>query len=156
MTAAATDPWDIVAYEVRMFRATYAIMLDPVAIKALSKVFANAVEESAVLHTRILCDVFLSNSGGRDDIQLTKLFSNWRHGRYDKLRQRIAELRTKYGNANIEATPCWIFNKMLAHPTTHRGVSYDYTSTLRDIEPTIKAIIVEIETLRGTSFTWTW
>ena len=62
MTAAATDPWKIVAYEVRMFRATYEIMLNPVAIATLSNVFANAVEESAVLHTRILCDVFLSNT----------------------------------------------------------------------------------------------
>jgi hypothetical protein len=100
--------------------------------------------------------VFLSNSGGRDDIQLTKLFSNWRHKRYDNLKQKISELRTKYGNANIGDTPCWIFNKMLAHPTTYRGVSYDYTSILRDIEPNIKAVIAEIESLRGAAFTWIW
>jgi hypothetical protein len=60
-----------------MFNATYEIVLNPAALDRLPKVLANAVEESAVLHTRILCDIFLSKAVAFDDIQLFRLFPDW-------------------------------------------------------------------------------
>lgn len=152
-----TDPWKIIAYEVRMFRATYQIVLDQAALDALPKVLANSVEESAVLHTRILCDVLLSNAFGADDIQLSRLLPGWRHNaKYLPIKAKIAKLRDRYGTASAHGSDCWIFNKMMAHPTKQRGVSYDYTAILGALRPVIEAIIGEIESLRGTQFTWSW
>jgi hypothetical protein len=158
MTGAATEPWEIIAYEVRMFKATYEIMLNPTAFAQLQKkVLENAVEESAILHTRILCEVFLDRGFELDDIHLSKLFLNWKiDGKYRRIRQIQRDLRRQYGSGTREGTPCWIFNKMMAHPTTRRGISYDYIPVLRNLAPYLLAIIKEIEALRGMQFTWSW
>jgi hypothetical protein len=68
----------------------------------------------------------------------------------------LRDLRRQYGSGVTEGTPRWIFNKMMAHPTTHSGISYDYIPILRDLAPFIRGIIVEIESLRGAPFTWSW
>lgn len=153
----ACDPWKIIAYEVRMFRATYEIALNATRFGKLPKVYANAIEESAVLHTRILCDVFLSRRSGDDDIILRSLLAD-RYTDYmaNRLRRLIRDLGVKYGSAASPNSYCWIFNKMMAHPTAHRGVSYDYTEILCDLQPLIEDIIAEIESLRAVPFTWTW
>jgi hypothetical protein len=149
--------WDVVAYEVRMFSATYEIMLKPGGLDPLAKVFANAIEESAVLHTRILCDVFLSKAIGPDDIQLARLFPDWdTNAKYHKVKAAIRELRKQYGSAQRHGSYCWVFNKMMAHPTSHRGKSHDYTAILRSLGPLIQKVITEIESLRGAPFTWSW
>lgn len=149
--------WDVVAYEVRMFSATYEIMLKPGALDQLAKVLANAVEESAVLHTRILCDVFLSKVIGPDDIQLSRLFPDWdTNAKYNKVKAAIDDLNKRYGSAKKQGSYCWIFNKMMAHPTSHRGKSYDYTAILRGLRPDIQKVITEIESLRAAPFTWSW
>jgi hypothetical protein len=157
MTRATSHLWDIIAYEVRMFSATYEIVLNPSALDELTKVLANAVEESAVLHTRILCDVFLSKAIGPDDIQLSRLFSDWHtDAKYNKVKEIIDDLSKRYGSAKKQGSYCWIFNKMMAHPTAHRGKSFDYTAILRGLGPVIQKIIAEIESLRGAPFTWVW
>jgi hypothetical protein len=157
MDSGANHSWDIVAYEIRMFRATYEIVLDPDTLKGLRKVWANAVEESAVLHTRILCEVFLSRGIDQDDIQVSRLFPAWNTDiRYHSIKRSIDRLRKKYGSAQKSGSPCWIFNKMMAHPTARRGKSYDYTTILADLEPILQEVIAGIERLRGTPFTWTW
>jgi len=153
----ACDPWKVVAYEVRMFRATYEIVLNATRLEKLPKVFANSVEESAVLHTRILCDLFLSRHSGDDDIILRNLLPNlYSDYMCNRLRRLIRGLGIKYGSASSPNSYCWVFNKMMAHPTAHRGASYDYTAILRDLQPLIEDIIAEIESLRAAPFTWTW
>jgi hypothetical protein len=157
MAQASSPSWDVVAYEIRMFYATYEIALDPIAFGKLSKVYANAIEESAVLHTRILCDVFLSRGLGDDDIKLSRLFPDWySHNRYGRIKGRINALRRLYGSAQQEGSDCWVFNKMMAHPTAHRGKSYDYTEILQRLQPAIEDVIAEIERLRALPFTWSW
>jgi hypothetical protein len=159
MAGASSDPsWEVIAYEVRMFRASYEIVLDPAALAQLQKkVFINAIEESAVLHTRILCEVFLDRGSEPDDIALSRLFSDWYTDyRYRGIKRMLRELRNLYGTGSRRGSPCWVFNKMMAHPTTHRGISYDYIPILRDLDPVILKIIAEIEALRGVRFTWSW
>ena len=157
MSRAARHAWVVIAYEIRMFNATYEIVLNAAALDRLPKVLANAVEESAVLHTRILCDVFLSKSRGGDDIQLSHLFLDWnRNVKYDKIKEIIHDLRRLYGQAQKPGSHCWVFNKMMAHPTAHRSNSYDYTAILRSLCPVIQEIVAEIESLRGVPFTWAW
>lgn len=158
MPPPASHSWDvIIAYEIRMFRATYETLLDSAALSRLEKVLQNAVEESAVLHTRILCDVFLSRSSEPDDIILSKLFPGLRtNARYARLKGMVDDLRRRYGAGNTANSHCWVFNKMMAHPTTHRSDSYDYTVILRGLQPIIQGIIAEIESLRGVAFQWKW
>jgi hypothetical protein len=157
MTHAASGPWEIIAYEVRMFHATYEIVLSSAALAQLPRVLANAVEESAVLHTRILCEIFLPKAKSRcDDIQLSRLFPDWdKDTKYDRIKGIIEDLEGRYGTGKKRGH-CWNFNKMMAHSTIHRGNHYDYTPALRDLRPVIQKIIDEIGCLRGTPFTWIW
>jgi hypothetical protein len=152
-----SDPWLIVSYEVRMLAATCEIVLDGNALGQHRKVIANALEESAVLHTRILCEVFLSRGLEPDDIALGNLFPDYRSdAKYAMLTQLVDALRVKYGNAVRQGTPCWVFNKMMAHPTSRRGISYDYTEILRKLVPSLWRVIREVERLKGSEFTWSW
>ena len=59
-----TDPWDIVGYEVGMFRGTLTVLSQHLHLLT-TRVLRNAVVESAVLHTRILCDVLFLNDSPR-------------------------------------------------------------------------------------------
>ena len=157
MAQSLNHSWDVIAYEVRMFHATYGVILNSNKIKNLSNVIANAIEESAVLHTRILCDVFLNKGMDPDDIQLSTLFPIWyTNTKYQRIKRLASALRKAYGSAQKLGSPCWVFNKMMAHPTAHRGKSYDYTTILENLEPMIQNIISEIEHLRGDRFTWSW
>jgi len=152
-----SDPWTILAYEVRMLSATCEIVLNGDALSQFNKVTANALEESAVLHTRILCEVFLSRGKEADDIVLQTLFPDCKTGsRYGKLNRAVTALRSQYGSALSPGTPCWVFNKMMAHPTSRRGYSFDYTDILRKLQPSIWRIIREVESLRGSDFSWSW
>jgi len=149
--------WTVIAYEVRMLSATCEIVLKPQLLAAQPKVIANALEESAVLHTRILCEVFLSRGKEPDDIVLTTFFPDLKvNPRYEKLRKLTRELQQCYGKALAEGSPCWIFNKMMAHPTTRRGHTYDYTQVLRKLLPPVWLVIREVEHLRGVDFGWSW
>src|SRR5262245_44514048 len=122
----ATDPWEVIGYEVKMFNATYGRLLNSPGFARLPYVLKNAIEESAVLHTRILCDVFLCRTNKRDDIQLSKLFVGWpTDTRYYALKALITKLDQQYGTRSKPGSPCWVFNKMLAHPTFHRDTEYD-------------------------------
>src|SRR5690349_7580886 len=117
-TTSTPHPWSVVEYEVKMYFATHEILFNPEAFGTLSRVLKNAVEESAVLHTRILAGVFLSKGSQKDDLRLANLFPNWAtDSRYASLKQAVNDLSHLYGKSDLENTPCWIFNKMLAHPT---------------------------------------
>ena len=107
----------------------------------------------AVLHTRILCDIFLSKSIGADDIQLSTLLPDYdTDAKYIKLKKLTDNLRASYGNAGTHGSPRWVFNKMLAHPTIQRGDCYDYESILLDLQLHIHPVIREIESLMGAPF----
>ena len=74
--------------------------------------------ESAVLHARILCDILLSRTNADDDIRLTELHLP---GDVDPVSDKVDkklldQLAADYGNRRLSGTPCWEFNKMLAHP----------------------------------------
>ena len=74
---AVGDPWETIEYEVKMFYATYKKFFSQRAHDSLPYELKNALEESAVLHTRILCDVFLSRGRYNDDINLEHLLRGW-------------------------------------------------------------------------------
>jgi hypothetical protein len=147
-----TDPWEIVGYEAGQFRGTGAELSHPVRLS--TQVLRNAVVESAVLHARILCDILLSRTNADDDIRLTELHLP---GDVDPVSDKVDkklldQLAADYGNRRTPGTPCWEFNKMLAHPTTERSTSYDYSKALSTLGPTIDKSLSEIEKLRNVSF----
>ena len=147
------DPWEIVGYEAGQLRGALETLSTQQHL-LVTQVLRNAVVESSVIHTRILCDILLSRTSAKDDIRLTDLFVPGITGPIaDKIdKNMIAQLAKDYGSGSASGTPCWQFNKMLAHPTTERGLSYDYAKALRTLGPTIEKILDEIETLRKVRF----
>ena len=109
---------------------------------ALESVLQNAVVESLVLHTRILTDILLSKKGGTDDIVLSDLLPGFSS-------PVLAKLADTYGKRDIEKSPCWQFNKMLAHPTKHRSSSHEYLPALRAVWAHIALLIEEIAKMRS-------
>jgi hypothetical protein len=143
----------MIKYEIKMFYATYKTFFTRSTYGRLPYVLKNALEESAVLHTRILCDIFLSRSKQTDDITLGRLLSGWPNDtRYGKMKAMHDKLQVRYGKANDPASPCWDFNKRLAHPTSHRGPEYDYRKSLDVLYPLIDDMIRELECLTGKHF----
>jgi hypothetical protein len=133
----ATDPWDIVVYEAEMFFGLCRVMSGPPSRDG-DEVVANAIVESACLHARIMADILLSKSSGRgDDIKLDGLVPGFRSSSIDKL-------RSVYGDAKTPGMPCWVLNKMIAHPTLKRSTSYDYTGVIRALHPCIKSVWNEV------------
>jgi hypothetical protein len=155
MITVGEDQWQMIEYEIKMFYATYKKLFTLSAYDRLPYVLKNALEESAVLHTRILCDVFLNRRSRRweDDILLGDLLPGWpNRAEYGKMKSMQDKLKVEYEKSNDSASPCWQFNKMLAHPTSHRGREYDYRDILATLHPLIHDIIRELESLTGRLF----
>ena len=150
----AGDKWQMIEYEIKMFYATYKKFSTRAPYDRLPYVLKNALEESTVLHTRILCEVFLSRSKRRDDIRLGDFLPDWPNDpRYGKMKATCDDLTAEYcGKSNHLESPCWNFNKRLAHPTSHRSREYDYRKNLDALYPLIHDMIRELESLTGRHF----
>ena len=137
------DRWVVYDYEVGMWRDMCNLLCvnNPI-FGNLCLSIKNAVVESAVLHTRILVDILLSRGKNLDDINLSNLVPSLQSTNVEKL-------RNAYGDGKQESTPCWEFNKMLAHATSHRSRSYDYSGALNSLRPLIDALVAEIATRRN-------
>lgn len=134
-----TDPWEIFRYEVKMLTGLKQQM-NSEGFNSDGNLVSNATVESACVHTRILVDILLSKDSGKgDDIKLNQLVPGSQH--YSS----VARLRAAYGDNNTDQSPCWILNKMIAHPTLKRRASYDYTSILSRLFPLIDEVLLEIE-----------
>jgi hypothetical protein len=141
-TTAPSDPWDVFDYEADMFHAMCDVLRDSNNDSAeLSQQVHNAVVESAILHLRQLADILLSRGTRPDDISLTTLIPDWQPAGLDELRQL-------YGTQSTPACPCWTINKMLAHPTTLRTASYDYSCLLNAVKPIIDGIVRDVRSRR--------
>jgi len=119
----------------------------------LSTSVQNALVESHVLHARILCDRFSYEKKQEkfpDDIDFTDLFRDppWGDSRYDSLKALIPQMRAAYGDRDAPDSPCWQFNKMLAHLTSKRGGRHDYERALKIVDPLICDIVRALESLK--------
>jgi hypothetical protein len=147
------DQWQMIEYEIKMFYATYKKFFTRSTHDRLPYVLKNTLEECAVLHTRILCNVFLSRSKRADNITLAHLLSGWPNDpSYRNIKTMRDRLKARYGEPNDPASPCWDFNKRLAHSTSHRGREYDYRKILDALYPLIHDIIRELQALTGRHF----
>ena len=145
---ASDDPWIVFDYELQMYFETrnlskYFSAKSP--LDVINTINKNAVVESLILHTRIMTDILVSKGLQNDDIVLKDLLPDWCNSEIGMT--LITKLDNAYGKANKKDSPCWVINKMLAHPTRWRTDRFEYGSSLRQIEPLIFEILSEIETI---------
>jgi hypothetical protein len=149
----ALSMWGALAYEVKMYFAMRATFGDYATVKKNTWI-RNAIAESAVLHARILCDLFSSETKKtsklyKDDIGFSDLLDHWETDeKYKNLKSHIAEMKLAYGTSDTKNSPCWQFNKMLAHLTKERGFRHSYEEALKTVEPLINRIVSELECLK--------
>ena len=100
-TSSLSRMWGALAYEIKMYfamRATHGSLSTSL---LLSGFIGNAIGESAILHARILCDLFSSESKRwEDDIGFSDLFDDWETAgeRYSNRKGHIAEMEITYGD----------------------------------------------------------
>ena len=134
---ANSDEWVIFKYEVDMFRATLSLCNNG-SKEFFAQAVQNALVESLLLHARILVDILLSRSPGSDDVTLFQLLPNFTS-------PDLYELKTLYRSWRDPGSPCWILNKMLAHPSSLRSDHYDYSAPMQRLAPCIMKLIAQIE-----------
>ena len=105
-----------------------------------AQLFKNALVESSLLHIRILTDIFLSRGKRTDDINLKQLGFGTNSTK-PVFAEKINALTRAYGEASDQTSNCWILNKMLAHPTTHRTERHDYSALFASLNKPLKEII---------------
>jgi hypothetical protein len=79
-TSSLSRMWGALAYEIKMYFAMRATHGNPSTPLLLSSFIGNAIAESAILHARILCDLFSSEKKSKkypDDIGFSDLFDDW-------------------------------------------------------------------------------
>jgi hypothetical protein len=140
--------WETIEYEVKMFHAAYELLINP-AVTQVPRAWANAIEEAAVLHARILCEVLLDLGTEDNNIKLSELLSPGWSAEVEKIKQ---ELCKQYGDGKTKGSPRWAFNNMMAHPTFDRDRKYDYIPKLKALAPFIWKLIRKIESLRKIPF----
>jgi hypothetical protein len=136
--------WTVYNYERDMVLALCNHLPTPENNKPLSWELGNAAIEALVLHTRILTDILVSKGREPDDINLTKLLPGFNSVNIDAL-------KSAYGTRNAKDSPCWQFNKLMAHATSHRKDSHEYLPALKITLPIIGKLLDEIEAARKTS-----
>jgi hypothetical protein len=125
--------WAIVNYEAQMlFKLCGLINAED--FDTRQPLVANAIVESTCLHMRILIDILLSSDSGKgDDIRLDQLIPGFQH-------DSVNRLRTAWGKPNEVDSPRWTLNKMIAHPTTKRKQSHDYTGLIKGLLPLVEEL----------------
>ncbi len=129
--------WEVVHYEIEMLENLQKIKLPLIDENSL-KTLKNAIAESMVLHTRILIDIIISKGFNNDDIFLKDLIPGYQS-------DYIEKLKVAYGSNNKKDSPCWEFNKLLAHATSNRSTGHDYSPSLSKVIPLIEKIIIDIK-----------
>ena len=139
--------WHIIAYEVWMYFGTRTRMKPPIIDDNILK---NATVESAIVHARILCDIFRSQGG---DISLKKLFPDWESDsdRLKNLKSKVKDLRRAYGDGQTEGSPYQIFHQKALHADQAKYPSFqghDYADQFKVLDPVIRGVVDAIEAIR--------
>ncbi len=134
-----------------MYFGTREKIIEPTAHDQILK---NAIVESAIVHARILCDIFRSKDSQLGaGILLKNLFPDWRSNseRLKELKSKVKDLRRAYGD-NTAGSPCQIFHQKALHADEARYPSfqgYDYADQFKILDPVIRGVVDAIEALRG-------
>ena len=138
--------WTVLDYEVQMYLGTSYLRENLKGENGPNtQIIRNSLVESTLLHIRILSDLLLNRCKYPDDINRTKLGLNFEEG---ELAEKVKALADKYGQPKEKNSNCWIINKKLAHPTTHRSDSYDYAEVFNSLDKPLKDLIECVYTLK--------
>ena len=140
--ASTLDPWRVFDYEVDMFEKTLGLCRCD-ALKSFDHPIPNAVLESLLLHTRILCDILLSRGRDPDDIKLKGLLPGFASS-------EIKKLELAYGKSDMKDTPCRHLNKRLAHASIVRSAAdyFDHSPWLSQFLPVLLGTLIEVQQKR--------
>jgi hypothetical protein len=134
--------WITYDYEMNMFHSLLSLSSPGnTELALLSQPIRFAVAESLVMHSRIITDILLSRDTSPDSIRLTDLLPGFKPAMLDELKQA-------YGSGRKKNSPCWTINKMLAHPTTERLSSFDYSPMINSLGPMMESVFTEVEAER--------
>lgn len=133
--------WRILDYEVQMFLGiSYLRSHLKVEGGAEAQLIRNALVESSLIHIRILTDMFLNKGKQPDDIKLEQLGFDVKSIEATFV-GKLDVLRRAYGESSDPTSNCWVINKRLAHPTTHRTKGYDYNILFASMDEPLRKII---------------
>jgi len=132
------DSWKAFEYEVWMFFETRTPRDPAIA----DDVVANALTESALLHTRVLIEALINKNSRDDDVNLDRLLAGIVTSA--ELLAAQTALKTAYGTADAVGSPCWTLNKRLAHLTNERGDSFDYGPLRPLLDPLVFEVLREV------------
>lgn len=138
----ASDQWAVFNYEVDQFNAMCDLLRanHPVT-PLLSQPVRNAFVESALIHTRIITQILLSE-GWPSDIKLDALLPSF-------TTPNVQRLKDAYGENSDSGSPRSTLNKLLAHSDKSRTDSHNYSAPLNLLVPIIRDLLLEIETHRA-------
>jgi hypothetical protein len=139
--------WKVVSYERDMFFSTLSILKNRNPVVEANRVLKNAVIESAIIHARNLCCIFLSvPSRVSDDILLRELTLGWKR---DAGRDKLITLLEKafFKDPVNGAIVFDAFSKRVTYAVDRRADadSYDYAAEFVAINGLIKAIVENLE-----------
>ena len=133
--------WQVLDYEIWMFRALISSNLPvELARRPEWQYLRNALSEALVLHTRILVELLLSRGSRPDDIKLNRLLPSFKS-------DHLQRLEAEYGRGSEENSPCWRFNKLMAHATAERSISHDYGDAITRLAPIIECILTDVASI---------
>lgn len=151
----SSDPWAILDYESWMLERTLhekEQLERSIQDEERLQVLSDALIESAVLHARILCELFANPEGKfNSDIGLLQLLPDWDWGtpKYERLNGLLAEVEDRYGRHLEAKSPCWTFNNMLTYRTLAKSSSqHNYTAALNAVLPLLRRILFELQSKR--------
>jgi hypothetical protein len=149
------DPWTILDYESWMLERTIhekEQLERSIQDEERLQVLNDALIECAVLHARVLCELFANPEGKfNSDMGLLQLLPDWDWGmqKYERLNGLLSELEDRYGQHLEANSPYWTFSKILAYPTWARSSSqHNYTAALNVVLPLLRRILVELQSRR--------
>lgn len=142
-------PWFIIAYEVWMYFGARSKMTGSTIDDDVLK---NAIVESAIVHARILCDIFLSKKtqwGG--GISLKELLrDDWKSDRLKDLTSKVRDLRQAYGNHKTAGSPNKVFHQKALHADQDRYPTfqgYDYSAQFKALDPAIRGVVDALQAI---------
>jgi len=117
------EHWNIYDYEIDQLFAMVELLGSQNSIRHfVGRNLHNAIVESAIIHARIITDIYLGTAY-QDDLKVTDLVPSFTS-------DRIEDLVNFYGASHDLHSPRHAVNKRFAHPSKIRGTEYDYASLL--------------------------
>lgn len=147
--AAPAGPLGIINYESNMLVRLIDARAQVEELELSSKrTVINALTESALLHARILCSIFL-NEGRGTEIKLNTILGQLSPTEEQRrtIDDAVHKLEEAYGKESDHNSSRFIINSMVMHPTPNRGDYGVYDGVVSKLAPVIDQVMTALQTL---------